>query len=56
MTELFVTLLNMSIAASWTILAVLLLRPLLRKAPKWITCLLWAIPALRLIARTLVPA
>ena len=49
MTELFVTLLNMSIAASWTILAVLLLRPLLRKAPKWITCLLWAIPALRLL-------
>jgi len=49
MTELFLTFLNMSIAASWTILAVLLLRPLLRKAPKWITSLLWAIPALRLL-------
>ena len=49
MNELFLTLLNMSIAASWTILALLLLRPLLRKAPKWISCLLWSIPALRLL-------
>lgn len=49
MNTLFLTLLNMSIAATWAILAVLLLRPLLRKAPKWISCLLWAIPALRLL-------
>ena len=49
MNTLFLTLLNMSIAATWAILAVLLLRPLLRKAPKWICCLLWAIPALRLL-------
>lgn len=49
MNALFLTLLNMSIGASWTVLAVLLLRLLLRKAPKWITCLLWAIPALRLL-------
>ena len=49
MNTLFLTLLNMSIAAGWAILAVLLLRPCLRKAPKWITCLLWVIPALRLL-------
>ena len=49
MSGLFLCLLNMSIAASWAILAVLLLRLLLRKAPKWIRCLLWTIPALRLI-------
>ena len=49
MNALFLTLLNMSIGASWTVLAVLLLRLALRKAPKWITCLLWAIPALRLL-------
>ena len=49
MTELFIKLLNMSISASWLVLAVLLLRLLFRKAPKWISCLLWSIVALRLI-------
>ena len=49
MNSLFLTLLNMSIAAGWTVLAVLVLRLFLRKAPKWITCLLWCIPALRLL-------
>lgn len=39
----------MSISASWLVLAVLLFRLCLKKAPKWITCLLWAIVALRLI-------
>ena len=42
-------LLNMSIAASWLVLAVLILRLLLKKTPKWITCLLWGLVALRLI-------
>ena len=49
MTALFVKLLNMSIAASWLVLAVLLIRLLLKKAPKWIACLLWGLVALRLI-------
>jgi len=49
MNSVFLNLLNMSIAATWTVLAVLLLRLLLRKAPKRIICLLWAIPALRLL-------
>ena len=39
----------MSIAASWLILAVVLLRVVLKKAPKWIHVLLWGIVAFRLI-------
>ena len=38
-----------AVSASWLILAVLILRQLLKKAPKWITCLLWSLVALRLI-------
>ncbi len=49
MSELFVQVVNMSIAASWLVLAVVLLRALLRKAPKWIPVLLWGMVALRLI-------
>lgn len=49
MTELFLNIVNMSISASWVVLAVLLLRFLLKKAPKWITVLLWGIVAVRLI-------
>lgn len=49
MTGLFLKLLNMSIAASWLVLAVLILRLCMKKAPKWITCLLWGLVALRLI-------
>ena len=49
MTQLFLKFLNMSISASWLVLAVLLLRLLFQKAPKWISCLLWSIVALRLV-------
>lgn len=49
MHEIFLEILNRSIASSWIILAVLVLRLLLKKAPKWITVLLWAVVALRLI-------
>ena len=48
MSALFLNILNMSIAASWLILAVVLLRFVLKKAPKWIAVLLWGIVALRL--------
>ena len=48
MGDLFLKILNMSIAASWLILAVVLLRFALKKAPKWIAVLLWGIVALRL--------
>ncbi len=48
MTQLFLKILNMSISASWLILAVLLFRLVLKKAPKWINVVLWGIVALRL--------
>ncbi|MBR4768315.1 MAG: M56 family metallopeptidase, partial [Lachnospiraceae bacterium] len=49
MSAVFLKILNMSIAASWLIAVVLVLRLLLRKAPKWISCVLWALVALRLV-------
>ncbi len=49
MNEFFLTIVNMNISASWIVLVVLLLRLLLKKAPKWITVLLWGIVAVRLI-------
>lgn len=49
MSELFLSIVNMSISASWIVLAVLLLRLPLKKAPKWIAVLLWAVVALRLV-------
>ncbi len=45
----FVKLLNMSLASSVLILAVLAARFILRKAPKKLVCLLWVIVAIRLI-------
>lgn len=45
---IFLNILNRSINAGWLILAVILLRFLLKKAPAWISCLLWAITAVRL--------
>lgn len=53
MTELFRALLNRSLSAGILILAVILLRVLLKKAPKWLHCLLWAVAALRLILPSL---
>ncbi len=49
MGEIFLKLLNMSITASWLILVVLCIRLLFRKIPKWVTCLLWGVVAIRLI-------
>ncbi len=48
MSGVFLKILNMSITASWLILAVLALRLLFKKAPKWIMCLLWALAGVRL--------
>ena len=44
-----VRLLNMSAAAAVLVCAVVLLRALLRKAPKWTRCILWAIVAVQLV-------
>lgn len=49
MSKLFLTVVNMGISASWAFIAVLLLRLLLKKAPKWINVLLWGIVAIRLV-------
>lgn len=49
MTDLFLTILNMSITASYIALAVILFRFLLRKAPKTLTVLMWAAVGIRLI-------
>ena len=50
MSDFFLSIMNMSISAGWIVLAVLVLRILLKRAPKWITVLLWGIVALRLIS------
>jgi len=49
MAGIFLKILNMSFAASWLVLAVVLLRQILKKAPRWIVCTLWALVALRLV-------
>lgn len=49
MTELFMKLLNMSINAGWLVLAVLLVRIIFRKAPKWLFPLLWSFVGIRLL-------
>ena len=49
MEALFLKLVNMSITASYLVLAVIALRLVFRKTPKWIFCVLWGMVALRLI-------
>ena len=49
MAAVFLKLLNLSISASWLVLAVLALRLVLRRAPKWVNVLLWGMVALRLM-------
>ena len=49
MTEVFQRILSMSYSASWLILAILGLRLLVRKMPKWGNVLLWGLVALRLL-------
>lgn len=49
MSEFFLKIVNMSISATWIVLAVLVLRLLLKRAPKWVNVLLWGIVAVRLI-------
>ena len=45
----FLKLANMSISASWLVLAILVLRLVLKKAPKWVNVLLWGVVAVRLV-------
>ena len=49
MAAVFLKLLNLSISASWLVLAVLALRLISKRSPKWMNVLLWGIVALRLM-------
>ena len=49
MSEVFLRIVNMSISASYFVAAVLLLRLILKKAPKWVNVLLWGLVAVRLV-------
>lgn len=63
MRAVFLEIVNMSVTAGGLILAVILIRFVFRKMPKWIVCALWGVTAIRLIcpfsiesAMSLVPA
>lgn len=49
MEALFLKLVNMSITASYLVLATVGVRLVFRKTPKWVLCLLWGLVALRLV-------
>lgn len=49
MSEVFLTLFNRSLTACWLIAAVLALRLVFRKAPRWPRLLLWAVVGFRLL-------
>lgn len=49
MTELFFAAVNLSIQAGWLVLAIVVLRFLLRRVPRWIFLLLWGMVGLRLV-------
>lgn len=49
MNDIFLDVVNLSITASWVVLVVVLIRFALKKAPKWINCILWAVVGLRLV-------
>ena len=49
MADIFLKIVNMSISACWIVLAIILFRFILKKAPKWINCILWGFVGLRLV-------
>lgn len=49
MSSVFIKLLNMSLTASWLVLAALLIRLLFKRAPKWIMGVMWGLVAVRLL-------
>ena len=56
MTDLFLDVLNTSFSATWVVLAVVLARLLLKKAPRWMICGLWILVAARLLIGSGIPA
>ncbi len=49
MSELFLRLVNLSITASWLVLAAVFMRLVFKKAPKFIHCIMWALVGIRLV-------
>ena len=49
MTDIFLGFLNRSLAAGILILAIVLVRLVFKKAPRWLLCALWALAAVRLV-------
>ncbi len=49
MSDLFLELFNRAMAAGWVVLAVLLLRLVMKKAPRWVHCTLWGLVGVRLV-------
>ena len=49
MSAVFLELFNRAVSAGWLLLALLLLRPALKKLPAWARCLLWGLAAVRLV-------
>ena len=49
MEMIFLNVFNRSLAAGWLILAVIVVRFLLKKAPRRLSCVLWAVVAVRLL-------
>ncbi len=49
MEDIFIKILNMSITASYFVIALIILRAVFRKIPKWLNCALWGLVGLRLI-------
>ncbi len=52
MSAVFMKIFNMSIAASWIALVVMILRLFIKNTPKWLNCILWGIVGLRLVMPT----
>ncbi|MBQ6451828.1 MAG: M56 family metallopeptidase [Solobacterium sp.] len=55
MSAVFLGILKLSIRAGWLILAVIPLRILLQKSPKWIYCVLWGLVGIRLVCPVSLP-
>lgn len=49
MDKLFLEVINLAVSATWAMLAVMVLRLALKKAPRFLVCALWLLPAVRLI-------
>ena len=49
MSRLFSDIVNISYLASWLIVAVIVFRCVMKRAPKWMVCLMWGMVAIRLV-------